>query len=401
MRLLYLSNARLPTPMAHGLQIMQNCEAFADQGVTVTLWCARRYIPPEERAIAQADVWAHYGVKPNFRIRRLPCLDLTFLAKRADSPWGQALFRLQFASFTLIAVICAFFMRADLYYSRDGVILALLGLFKARTRLVYEAHRLSRPGLGAWMQRWVLARVRLAVAITPPLGDGLAQRQANHRDPARIVIAHDGIRRARFEGLPTQSAARQAVGWPEERLIVGYVGRFKTLGMDKGIDTLIDAIAQLPNGSVCLGLVGGPADIAEQYRAQWIERGLPATHFLYSGQVPPERVPILLSAFDLCVMPHPWTEQFAYYTSPIKLFEYMASGRALIASDLPAWADVIQHETHALLVPPTDVPALAAAIQRLSADPKLREQLAQNAYKRVMTEYTWDARARQILAAFR
>ncbi|MCU0498272.1 MAG: glycosyltransferase family 4 protein [Anaerolineae bacterium] len=399
MRLLYLSNARLPTPMAHGLQIMQNCEAFADQGVEVVLWCARRYVPPDERT--STDVWAHYGVKPNFRIRRLPCLDLTFLAKRADSPLGQGLFRLQFASFALIVVIATLFTRADVYYSRDGAILALLGWFKARDRLVYEAHRLSRPGLGARMQRWVLRRSRLAVAITTPLAEGLAQRQADQPDPARIIVAHDGIRRARFDGVPTQTAARQAVGWPLDRSIVGYVGRFKTLGMDKGIDTLIDAIAQLPIGSVALGLVGGPAEIAEQYRAQWIDRGLPATHFLYSGQVLPERVPLLLSAFDLCVMPHPWTEQFAYYTSPIKLFEYMASGRALIASDLPAWAEVITDQTHALLVPPSDAKALADAIKRLIDDPALRERLAQQAYERVMSEYTWDARARQILAALR
>jgi glycosyltransferase involved in cell wall biosynthesis len=106
----------------------------------------------------------------------------------------------------------------------------------------------------------------------------------------------------------------------------------------------------------------------------------------------------MLAACDVCAMPHPATRQFSSYTSPLKLFEYMASGRALVASDLPGWADVVQHETHALLVPASDVKALAAAIQRLQGDPALCDHLGQTARTEAMTHYTWDARAASILA---
>jgi glycosyltransferase involved in cell wall biosynthesis len=96
-------------------------------------------------------------------------------------------------------------------------------------------------------------------------------------------------------------------------------------------------------------------------------------------------------------MPFPWTEHFAYYASPIKLFEYMVSRRAIVASDLPAFSDVIADGESALLVPPSDVDALAAAIIRLRDDSALREQLAECAYERVMAHYTWAARAQAIL----
>ncbi len=81
----------------------------------------------------------------------------------------------------------------------------------------------------------------------------------------------------------------------------------------------------------------------------------------------------------------------------MKLFEYMASGRAIVASDLPTNAEVVSDGESALLTPPSDVEALAAAIRRLRDDPALRQRLADNAYATVMESYTWDARAKAIL----
>ena len=73
-KLLYISLMRLPTERAHGLQIMQNCEAFAEAGCEVTLWVARRWNTREMRRVR--DPYSYYGVDRNFSIRRIPCLDL-------------------------------------------------------------------------------------------------------------------------------------------------------------------------------------------------------------------------------------------------------------------------------------------------------------------------------------
>jgi glycosyltransferase involved in cell wall biosynthesis len=103
-----------------------------------------------------------------------------------------------------------------------------------------------------------------------------------------------------------------------------------------------------------------------------------------------------LRAFDVCTVPFPWTEHFAYYASPMKLFEYMASGNPIVASDLPAIAEIIQDGRNGLLVPPGDASALAGALRRLRDDPSLACRLATQAAQDVLP-YAWQHRASRIL----
>lgn len=395
MRLLYLADIRLPTEKAHGLQIVQNCEAFAEAGADVTLWIARRVNTAELRGVR--DVWAHYGIRRNFDLQRLPSLDLIWLVPNRTDKIAQIVFWLQWVTFTFSALIGALLApagrRADIYYSRDQLVLFALSLIKPRAALAYEAHTLAVGRFGRGLQRRVVRRVGQVFAVTQKLADDLIALGA---DPAHTHVARDGIRRDRFADLPDQAAARDQIGWPPDAFIVGYAGRLQTMAMDKGVGVLVEALAQV--GDCSLGLIGGPDDIAETLRARWRELGQPDATFRYAGQVAPDRVPIYLSAFDVCALPSPWTPFFAFYTSPMKLFEYMASGRAIVASDLPTNAEVLADGESALLTPPSDVAALAAAIRRLRDDPALRQRLAANAYAEVMAQYTWDARAQAILA---
>lgn len=390
-KLLYISLMRLPTEKAHGLQIVQNCEAFAAAGCDVTLWVARRW---NTRALRQVkDPYAYYGVEPNFAIRRIPCIDL-FPLFPPDGVGARMAFYLLLFSYALMSLIPLLLSRADIYYSRDELLLALLARFKPRRSLAYEAHVLAPAGRGAALQRYVLARVGSVVATTGPLRQNLiAERGA---EPTRAIVAHDGIRRGRFAELPAQADARQGLGWNADAFIVGYLGRLHTLGMDKGLGNLVDALA--PLDGVDLALVGGPDAMAQVLREQWLAYDLPADRFLYAGHVPPVDVPLYLRAFDVCAMPLPYTAHFAHYASPLKLFEYLAAGRAIIASDLPAWSDVVSHEETALLLPPDDIAAWTAAIKRLKDDGDLRSRLGERARERTLAHYTWRARAERILA---
>lgn len=390
MKLIYVANIRIPSEKAHGLQIMQNCEAFADANTRVSLWVARRFNSRALRKIR--DPWAYYGVRRNFELRRLPCLDFVALVpNRTDAP-AKIAFYLQLWTFTLAVIMGALFKRADVYYSRDPLPLLLLSLFKPKRALAYEVHRLAGAGGGRWLQTRVVRRVGTVIAITGALADDL---RALGADPARLLVAHDGIRAARFDTMPDQAEARRQLGWPADAFIVGYVGRLQTLALDKGVAGLIDALRHVEGAS--LALVGGPDDIAEQLRNRWLRFGLPAEQFFYAGQVAPTEVPLYLSAFDVCAMPHPRNTQFARHTSPLKLFEYMASRRPIVASDLPGFAEVVRDGTSALLVSPGDTPALTEAITRLRDNPGLRQFLADTAYKRVMSRYTWAERARMIV----
>lgn len=393
MRLVYLTGARLPNPMAHGVQITQNCEAFAAAGHDVRLWYARRGSPAGKDAL-----YTFYGVPKTFKARKLPCVNLhSWADTRLPAPLVVLVFNIMLATFGIAAAVTAWFVRPDVIYGRDPLTLWIVSLLYPRAKMVWEAHSLKTSGRGRWLQRQTLKRAFLTVAITPPLRDDLHALEP----AANVMVAHDGIRRARFESLPTRDEARAASKWPRETFVIGYMGRLTTYGMTKGVDLIIAAISQLPpdlRARAALGLVGGPDDVAEQYRQAWAHAGLDPARFLYAGQVPADDVPRWIAAFDACVLPLPKQSHFVYYASPLKLFEYMASRRPLIAADLPSWADVLVDGQNALLFEPESVPALSAALIHVMTDAALRARLSENAHRDVLANYTWDKRAERILS---
>ena len=201
-KLLYISLMRLPTEKAHGSQIMQNCEAFAEAGCQVTLWVARRWNTREMRQVR--DDHAHYGVASNFRIRRVPCIDM-FPLMPAEGPGARLAFYVLSLSYALVCALLLLRVRADIYYSRDEIIIWLLGILKPKHAIAYEAHQFAPAGRGAGLQRRAAASAGSVIAVTEPLRrDLIAQRKAA---PDRCITAHDGIRRARFEDLPDQPSA--------------------------------------------------------------------------------------------------------------------------------------------------------------------------------------------------
>lgn len=389
-KLHYISVVRFPTEKAHGLQIAQNCEALASIGYEVELWVSSRKNTPEMSAIE--NIYDYYGINQNFTIRRIPSIDLYHLAD--NNP------RLEyFAFFVHIITYCIMLMvnglgkKADVYYSREEYPLLALSMIIPKEKLVFEAHQFALSRRRASLQKWLSQRVGHIITITSQLRDDYIEHYGI--TPQHVLVAHDGIREARFRDLPEKNAAREMVSWSQDAFIVGFVGRLQMLtNLDKGVGILIDAIAQLEG--VTLALVGGPDKSVNQLKEKWQAHGLPSECFLYAGHVSPTSVPIYLRAFDICAMSHPFNPQFAYYTSPLKLFEYMASERPIIASDLPGWSVVVADEETALLFPPEDVVALANAIERLKNDADLRERLAKAARQRVMQSYTWEARARMI-----
>lgn len=385
-RLVYLSNNRLPTEKAHGLQIVQMCEALADAGYAVTLAAPRRFNTREMRAVR--SLWDHYGVQRNFAFTRLPCLDLFPLFPRY-----AVAFLTQTLTYLLAILAWLPFQRADRLYTRDLFIGAALALLRPRTPLVYEVHQVHHSRLGRWLQG-VLARRAHVVAITGHLAEHMRALGA-----ARVLVAHDGIRAARFADMPSRDEARAACGLPQDAFVIGYVGRLHTMGMPKGLDTLVEAVALAAKGGTSpdLLLVGGPPEGMAAVRAQWAACGLPPERLHTAGQVPADEVPRYLAAMDVGAMPLPWTEHFAYHASALKLFEYMAAGCAVLASDLPSTAEVVRDGETALLVPPGDTAALAVAIRRLRDDPALHERLGAQARQDVAA-YTWGARAARIRA---
>lgn len=383
-RLIYVANNRLPTEKAHGLQIVQMAEALAEAGYAVTLVAPRRRNPPELSAVR--SLWAHYGVKQNFAFRRLPCLDLLVWF-----PTAPAAFLTQTLTFLLALLVWLLPQRPAAIYTRDLFIGVALAALPGRKVVVYEAHQVHHSGLGRALQGF-LARHARTVALTAHLAERLRALGAT-----RITVEHDGFRADRFADLPPRETARAALGLPPDALIAGYVGRLETMGMGKGLDVLVEAVARLGSEiPLHLLLVGGPDAGVQAVRAQWAALGLPAERLHTIGQVPPDAVPRALAALDIAVLPLPWTEHFAYYASALKLFEYMAAGCAVVASDLPSTAEVIRAGENGLLFAPGDAGSLAGALRAL-ADPDLRARLSAQAWADAQ-RYAWDVRARRIRA---
>ncbi len=401
MKLIYAAKARIPSEFAHGHQIMQMCEAFAAAGVQVTLVYARY---PNSPGVETDDIWSFYDVEPAFRAESTACLQWSWptrilpsrLAKKWNSSWSEWLTLL---TFTLSLLVRLRRERDAIVYSRDTFPLWLMSLVWPRRarQLFFEAHTYPATYLGRQFRRRLMKRIGGFVVITEQLNSRYLKSGV---EPDRLLVAHDGYRLKRFESLEDRLLSRRQFGWEEDSFVVGYAGRFHTMGMDKGIGTLVEAVMQLARDPdvrpVRLALIGGPAENLISLRCQLASAGLPPGIIWYAGQVPAVVVPRYLKAFDVCTVPFPWTEHFAYYASPMKLFEYMASGNPIVASDLPSIAEIIQPELNGLLVPPEDASALAGALRRLRDDPELARRLAAQAAQDVVP-YCWDHRANRIV----
>jgi glycosyltransferase involved in cell wall biosynthesis len=402
LRLIYLANARIPTEKAHGLQIVKMCEAFASQGLSVELLHPARHDPGPMGQVK--DIWEYYGLQRNFSRKSFPCLDLqaALFYRRIGGTAAYLAFWLQTLTYALALMPYLACQNADVYYTRDLALASLLSVVKRsqRLRIFYEAHTLPPSGLAQGLVAWVARRIGGVVVLTR----GLKEAYESLAIPAKaFVVAPDGVALNRFRLESGMEEARRLLDLPLERKIIGYVGRFHTMGMDKGLGLLVRAAGKLQKYGVwdlALCFVGGPLEMATQYRVLAEEADLGNDSLILVDQVPMAQIPYYLQAFDICAMPFPWTEHFAYFASPIKLFEYMASGRPIVATDLPAIREILRDGDNAILVPPGDVEALAQGIQRVLQDQDLAVRLARQAFLDVQ-QYTWSKRAEKIMAIFK
>lgn len=204
----------------------------------------------------------------------------------------------------------------------------------------------------------------------------------------RVHVVPNGVDPDRFAPVLAPAEVN-----PRGAFTIGFVGTLKPW---HGLPVLVEAFARLHRCAPAsrLLLVGdGPERAALE--ADLAMRGLSGVAHL-SGAVPPAAVPGLLSAMDVAVAPYPALPDF--YFSPLKVYEYMAAARPVVASRIGQLAELIRDGHTGLLCPPGDAGALAQTIDRLRGDPTLRRRLGQTARAAVLREHTWAAVVRRILA---
>ena len=234
-------------------------------------------------------------------------------------------------------------------------------------------------------------RLRIAV-ITEALRRMVAERYP-FADADKIIVAPDGVDPAQFDSAPVRDEARQILNLPGDKPIVGHIG---SLSPTNGVETLAGLVSRMPDVHFLMvgdrGRGGGLDYLKEAARA--------SGNLTAPGNVNQSEVPTWLSACDILLLANRILPGFenrnALYTSPMKLFEYMASGRPIVASDLSILREVLDDDT-AVLVPSEDIGAWTEAIKGLLRDPNRGETLGAAARLRATERYSWRSRARTIL----
>ena len=374
MKILYIANIRLPTEKAHGIQIMKMCEAFAHLGHTVEL------VVPDRRTPITEDPFSYYGVERTFSITRLPTLDAV--------SWGRAGFWLQALSFIFYAARHVRRSSAEVVYSRDPA-LFFFGRMPLDKALIWEIH--TKPTLRA-VEKIRESHVRV-VAISGGLRDVLIKAGV---PSGRITVAHDAVDADMFAQVLDRQMVRKELSLPEEKKLVAYIGKYKTMGESKGVEDIISAVGRLrdTHSTVGLLLAGLNQDEFSEVRNLVSAAGLEdAAHLV--GHVGHNQVAQYMRAADVLVMNYPNTEHYARFMSPLKLFEYMASGTPIVTSDLPSIREVLS-DASAFFFKVDDPDSLRRAIEVVLANPAEASQKATTALSEAR-EHTWQKRAKDIM----
>lgn len=385
--ILYLSDIRFPLERANGIQSMETCAALARRGHDVHL-----LVRPDTHAPPR-DPLAFYGLPASPRLG----------FERADVFGPPPARRAAYLARAIERVLER--RRWDLVFTRDLGIADLALRLPARLRppVVHESH-LYAPVFAATRSE-MLAGERSAgrfkinrlerrerrvwraadgyVTITGILAAELRERFGSR---PRVITAPSG---ARLDPQREYAPPR-----PAEHPLLAYAGHFYPW---KGADVLVEALALLPGARGLL--IGGQPRESDRGRLEALARSLGVDdRVTFTGPAPPSEVPKLLAAADILVLPTvdmPSTR----YTSPLKLFEYLAAGRPIVASDLPPLREVVEHGRTARLVKPADPAALAEGVRAVIGDPAVAERMARAAFERA-ADYSWDRRAERLERLF-
>src|SRR3989338_5124586 len=249
MKVIYITNSRIPTTKAHGFQIMKMCEAFAHEGANVELWIPRRINPIKD------SPFHYYGIKESFSIKKIPIIDLIPLY-RILGPLANFVESTSFAVFNMWRLNKTGF---DIIYSRDQFTLWLLSF--SNHKFVYEMHKMPRhPGL----YRRIWRKARKIITITAVLKDAIVKEGA---DASKILVAHDGVDPDVFNAVNKNAEElKTELDLPKEQFLVGYVGKFKTLEQERGLKTMIEALSLLDK-EIKMAFVGGEESEIKEYKS--------------------------------------------------------------------------------------------------------------------------------------
>lgn len=287
--------------------------------------------------------------------------------------------------------------KPDLIYERYGLFL-IAGTILARQISVPLFLEVNSPlaaerkefgglafgGLARALERWVWRRAKRVLPVTGVLAS-IVEVAGVPAD--RVTVIPNGIDPGRFQRTPGIDASKAEIGL-SGKVVLGFAGFVRNWhGLDAVIAFLADPAT--PPGLHLLIVGNGPARSELERQARELQIGDRVT---FTGVIGRDDVARYIDTFDIALQP-----RAVDYASPLKLFEYMALSKSIVAPDQPNIREILTHERNALLFAPRNSAAMAAAIVRLAGDAQMRSRLGSAAHRTILErELTWTANAQRI-----
>jgi glycosyltransferase involved in cell wall biosynthesis len=371
MKLLYISESIIPSRSANSIHVMKMCQAFCDIGHEVVLLAPKKN---EKSEFSDIDCFNFYGVEKKFKIVKLwhPNFKFGFI----------------FYAFSIFFHVILS-KKYDLVYGRF-----LLGCFAATllgNKVVFESHQplLEKRGFGVAIFNILIKNKNFKKLVVISEALKSLYLKNNSFIEKHIYVAHDGA------DMVTELNKKVVLSGNTSNLQVGYVGH---LYKGRGIDLILNCAKEL--NSVDFNLVGGNNEDIDYWREKIEKMGIKNIYFY--GFVHPKETIFFRNSFDILLAPYSQkvsisgdtSADSSGYMSPLKIFEYMASKKPIICSNLPVLREIL-NESNSILVSPEDYTEWVSAIKKLE-DFNFRKIISEKAYLD-FAKYTWRNRARLIL----
>lgn len=370
MKLYYIANARLPHKKAYAIQIAKMCEGFVETGVDLEL-----IIPAQWGEVA--DLQEYYKLRAPIHVVILPAFNFY-----ASGKWGFFWSSLSFmVSYSIYLVVERLRGRQGIVYSIDMDTFSFIATLLSGMPCFFETHG------GKAMTRinnFFFKRVKGVVVINNIIKEQIKTTLGTLEE--KMIVEPNGIDLELFHAAAKDSARKKLL-IPSDRKIIMYCGRFYGW---KGLEVLADAVKMLPE-DVFVYIVGG----TKEEFMKVISRDVISEKLVFPGERPYAEVPTWLSAADgLLVLGTKHDSQSYYYTSPMKIFEYMAIERPIVASSTPAIRDILS-SSEAVFYEPDNANDLAEKMSFVANNPDATADKVRAAHRRTQG-LTWQERARRV-----
>ncbi|MGH7889043.1 MAG: glycosyltransferase family 4 protein, partial [Thermodesulfobacteriota bacterium] len=345
-RVIYVGSPELFSRGASAIHVMKMCQAMARLGIDVEL-----VLPSFDN---REKIFEYYNVKPGFNLIAFPFIPISSARHIGHGILSSIHTKINRKNFDLVLTRNIFYA-----YLATGY-LNIPTIYDAHHPLVRGAHFLFNS----------LKRSKYLIRFSTN-SRGLAEVYLKLGLPEeKLKVAPNGVDLEDFGEISSKEEARRRIGLPVDKKIVCYSGN--SYG-GRGIELLIDAALRLKEALFLI--VGGLDSDIENYRNIANEKNV--DNFIFAGFVPHKDVPLYISSADALVIPYTSRMTIkggttaAEFTSPIKLFEYMASRRPIVATSLPSIKEVLEHGVNAFLVEPNDLEQLVRGIKTVLEDDSL------------------------------